>query len=79
MAEAADAFADAQREVLKRVGRYKRAPGLPALRHRLGRYCGGEAAVEHVVMSLMKSGRLRCTNKLFHLPITWDDFFSDLG
>ncbi len=73
------AFEDAQKELLKRVGRYKKAPGLPELRNRMRRYCGGEAEVEHVVMSLMKTGRLRCTNKLFHLPLTWDDFFSDLG
>lgn len=79
MAEPSDAFADAQRELLKRVRRYKRAPTLPALCTRLKHYCGDEEAVEHVVRTLMRDGRLRCTNKIFHLPLTWDDFFGDLG
>lgn len=79
MAEPDDAFADAQREILKRIGRYKNAPGIAALEHRLGRYCGGADAVDAVVISLVKSGRLRVTNKIFHLPSPWDDFFADLG
>lgn len=79
MAEPDEAFADAQKELLKRVGRYKKAPTLPALVHRVQRYCGGENEVDAVVLSLVKGGRLRVTNKVFYLPSVWDDFFSDLG
>lgn len=79
MAEPDDAFADAQKELLKRIARYKHAPGLAALEHRMGRYCGSDDAVDAVVTSLVKSGRLRVTDKLFHLPSVWDDFFADLG
>lgn len=70
---------DAKRELLKRVGRYRHAPTLPALRHRLKRYCGSGEAVEWVVRELMRESRLRCTNKIFHLPTFWDEFFRDLG
>ena len=79
MAEPGDAFEDAQRELLKRIGRYRHAPSLGALNHRMRRYCGGDNEVDAVVLSLVKSGRLRVTNKLFHLPTVWDDFFASLG
>ncbi len=79
MAEHDDAFADAQKELLKRLSRYKHAPTLAAIVHRMKRYCGGENEVDAVVLSLVKSGKLRVTNKLFHLPTVWDEFFSSLG
>ena len=59
---------DAKAQILKRIGKYKNPPSLAALRHRLGRYCGGDRAVEELVSELMTGGQLRCTNKLFHLP-----------
>lgn len=79
MAAPDDAFADAQREILKRVRRYKNAPSIAALEQRLGRYCGGADAVDAVVISLVKSGQLRVTNKIFYIPSVWDNFFADLG
>lgn len=79
MAEHNEAFVDAQAEMLRRIGRYKHPPAMAALYHRMGRYCGGADGVDSVVYSLIKSGRLRVTNKIFHLPSIWDDFFSSLG
>lgn len=58
----------AKAEILKRVGRYKKAPRLAALRNRLARVCGDAWGVECCVTELVKEGRLRVTGGVFFLP-----------
>lgn len=70
----------AKAEILKRIGRYKKAPSLTALRRRLERAVGGGDAVEECVSELLHEGRLRVTSRLFYLPpdpakmlFAWED------
>lgn len=65
-------------EILRRVERYKKAPSMGALGHRLERYCGGIWAVEVYTFLLVKEGKLRVTDGVFYLPKKWDPL-SDLG
>lgn len=58
----------AKAEILARVGRYKKAPSISALRARLVRAVGDSAAVEECVAELIAEGRLRTTDGLFYLP-----------
>lgn len=78
-------YEDAKSEVLRRVAKYKKPPTMAALRNRLMRYFGAAKsapydekskalwAVECAVGELVKEGRLRCTAKLFHLPVKLRD------
>ena len=69
---------EAKAEIIKRVGRYRRAPSMSALINRLGWFCCGDWAVETYCLELVRSGQLRVTDGLFYLPQKWD-FMSDLG
>ncbi len=64
--------------LLGRVAKYRKPPTIQALRNRLKKALGGEWAVECLVTDMVKAGKLRVTNKLFHLPSKWDAL-SELG
>lgn len=77
-AREAHAADECKAEILRRVTRYKRAPSMAALIHRLDRFCGGPWAVEVYTLQLIKSGQLRVTDGTFYVPQKWDAL-SDLG
>ena len=57
-------------EMVYRIGKYKKAPSLAALRTRFARVLDSDVAIENLVRSLLSAGRIRVTNKVFHLPTT---------
>ncbi len=77
-AREAHAADECKAEILRRVERYKRAPSMAALIHRLEHYCGGAWPVEAYTLQLVKEGLLRVTDGTFYLPRKWD-MLADLG